>query len=261
MERATEMPVLSKDGSRPLYVQLFEMLRERLRSGALKPGDLIPAESELVRTYGVSRITVRAALDQLVKDGYIDRHRGRGSFVRAVAPEARACLTSFTDQMLALGRRPGATVLAVRVAPAAAFAAEAASPGGASLPFAPEMEVALVERVRSVDGRPVAVVRSFIPHALVPGVDRGAFASDGPEQSLLYVLEHRFGIVLDKGEETLVPTRSDAPTAATLGISVGDPLALKVCTVRDRAGAPVLFDLAFWCAPQTQLIQRVAVAA
>ncbi len=250
---------LAKGSGRPLHLQLYEILRDDVRHGVLKPGDLVPAESELVKAYGVSRITVRAALEHLVREGYIDRHRGRGSFVRAAIPEVRACLTSFTDQMLALGRNPGSRVLDVRVAVADAFAMTASPTGQSRLPFDAGVEVVRIERLRTVDGDALAVVRSFIPHALVPGIGPHAFAERGPAQSLLHVLEHRYGVTLDKGEETIAPARADADTAFKVGIAEGDAIAIKACLVRDTSGAPVLYEVAAWCAPQTQLVQRMSL--
>jgi GntR family transcriptional regulator len=92
-------------------VQLYNDLRAQVQEGKFKPGDLFPAESELMHKYEVSRITVRSALDRLVKDGFIDRYPGRGSFVKALEPETRNCLTSFTDQMLSQGRTPTTKLL------------------------------------------------------------------------------------------------------------------------------------------------------
>ncbi len=245
---------ISKDAGRPLYVQLYEVIREQVRSGTLKPGDPIAAESELTRTFSVSRITVRAALEQLVREGYIDRHRGRGSFVRATAPDTRVCLSSFTHQMLRLGRVPRTEVLGVRVAAARSF-------GPRRLPFDDDEPVALIERLRTVDGERVALVRSYVPHRLVPGIAAADFASEGMGQSLLHVLEHRFGVVLDKGEETLVPAKVDAADAALLEVEPNDAIALKICVVHDVAGAPVLYEEAGWCGAQTQLVQRVCQSA
>ncbi len=244
------MLALSKDAGRPLYVQLYELIRDQVRAGTLKPGDAIAAESELTRTYGVSRITVRAALDQLVREGYIDRYRGRGSYVKSTNPETRACLASFTDQMLSVGRRPRTDVLGLRIDVTAAFVAR-------TLPFSPDVEVVRIERLRWVDGVRVALVHSYIPYDLVRGIDARDFADEGPAQSLLYVLEHRFGVVLDQGEETLVPVNAQPPVTELLGVSGGDAIALKICTVRDVTGTPVLYEEASWSGPQTQLVRRV----
>ena len=245
-------PRLSKDADLPLYAQLYGILRGQVLAGELAPGDLIPAESELVAAYGVSRITVRAALDQLVHDGLIDRQRGRGSFVKAPAEsEARACMVSFTDQMLRAGREPGTRIAGV----ARGHGTEL---GLAASPFATDDLLVRVDRVRLVDGVPAAVMRAFLPDRRVPGLGADTFAERGPEQSLLFVLERRYGLPLDQGEETMAPGTVAEPFASLLGIAPGSAVLVKTCVVRDVAGAAALYEQSYWTAPQTQLVRRVA---
>lgn len=252
---AVAEPRLSKDADLPLYVQLYGILRGQVLSGELTPGDLIPAESELVTAYGVSRITVRAALDQLVHDGLIDRQRGRGSFVRAPAvPDARACMVSFTDQMLGAGREPGTRIAGVARGLATDLELTAS-------PFDRDEPLVRVDRVRLVDGEPAAVMRSFLPDRRVPGLDAASFAERGPQQSLLFVLERRYGLPLDQGEETMAPATAAEPFAALLGIPAGSAVLLKTCVVRDVSGEATLYEEAYWNAPQTQRVRRVASLA
>ncbi|MDF1522964.1 MAG: GntR family transcriptional regulator [Trueperaceae bacterium] len=248
-------PRLSKDADLPLYVQLYGILRGQVVSGELVPGDLIPAESELVATYGVSRITVRAALDQLVHDGLIDRQRGRGSYVKAPAvPDARACMVSFTDQMLGAGREPGTRIAGVARGLAADLDLTAS-------PFDPDEPLVRIDRVRLVDGEPAAVMRSYLPDRRVPGLSATTFAERGPQQSLLFVLERRYGLALDQGEETMAPGTIAEPFAALLGIAPGSAVVVKTCVVRDVSGVATLYEASYWNAPQTQLVRRVASLA
>lgn len=240
---------LDRSDDVPLYQQLYATLRGKVQRGEWAPAAMIPAEAELMADYGVSRITIRAALDQMVRDGLIERQRGRGSFVRAAAPETRACVTSLTEQVVRSGRTPTTDVLGVEIRPAARFAED-------DLPFASDEAVARIERVRRIDGRPVALMRSFIPERHVPGISVRDFAEEGPAQSLLYVLEHRFGVLLDVGEETLLPTGAEKRDAEPLGIEVGAPVAVKICRIENAAGETTLYEEAIWCAPQTQPIQR-----
>ena len=248
-------PRLSKDADLPLYAQLYGILRGQVLGGELAPGDLIPAESVLVATYGVSRITVRAALDQLVQDGLIDRQRGRGSFVKAPAAiESRACMVSFTDQMLRAGREPGTRIAGLERGRAAELGLEAS-------PFAPDDLLVRVDRVRLVDGVPAAVMRGFLPDRRVPGLSTASFAERGAEQSLLFVLERRYGLPLDQGEETVAPGTIAEPFASLLGVAPGSAVLEKTCVVRDVAGVATLYERSYWTAPQTQLVRRVAPSA
>jgi DNA-binding transcriptional regulator YhcF (GntR family) len=98
----------------PNYYRLEQHLRERITSGALKPGDPIPPESQLSRQFGVSRTTVRLALSRLVYDGLIERHRGRGSFVAEPRLEHSKPFLSFEEEVRARGARPGIKLLDMR---------------------------------------------------------------------------------------------------------------------------------------------------
>lgn len=250
MSEPSPSTILRREEGRPLYVQLHERLRSNIQQGTWPAGTRIPSEAELMASFRVSRITARAALDQLVRDGLIERMRGKGSFVRAMEPETRACLISFTEEVSRSGRTPTTDVLGVEVRAAEAFVED-------ELPFAPSELIARIERVRRIDGRRVALMRSFIPERVVPGISSDDFDEVGAAQSLLYVLEHRFGVVLDEGEETLIPQLAVARDAGPLGIDVGDPVAVKVCRISDTAGRTTLYEAAIWCAPQTQPVHRL----
>ena len=239
---------MSKSGSKtPLYQKLYADLRSKIQSGEWQAGDLIPAESELTRDYRLSRITVRAALDQLVKDGLIDRFAGRGSFVKKLEPETTLCLTSFTDQVLSLGRTPSTKLLQLKCLKS----------GAAVWPFEQQATV-VIERLRHVDGQPAALMRSRLPAELIKGINKSHFSETGRAQSLLYVLEHHFGIVLDEGEETIGATRVDEPEASLLDMSAGAAVVERICLVKDIQGRPVVHETALWSLPQTHLLQRRA---
>lgn len=240
---------LAKDAAVPLYRQLYQRLRARIDVGEDAPGDALPTEAALMETYGVSRITVRAALDQLVRDGLIERQRGRGTFVRAEAGAPRSCVTSFTDQMLALGREPSTELLRL----------ETLSPGERAereLPFEPAQDVVVIDRLRSVDGEVAGLVRTFLPSEQVPQLERAHFARTGRGQSLLHVLEHVCGIVLEQGAETSQPVALDASVARVLGVPAGSAAILKTCTLEDVSGAVLLYEEAYWAVAQTQLVKR-----
>ena len=238
---------MSKSSTKtPLYQQLYADLRSKIQSGAWQAGDLIPAESELTRDYGLSRITVRAALDQLVQDGLIDRFAGRGSFVRQLEPETTLCLTSFTEQMLSLGRTPSTQLLGLKqLAPSAVT------------PFEGQKTV-LIERLRLVDGEAAALMRAYLPAELVKGIKASQFKETGRAQSLLFVLEYYFGIVLDEGEERVCATRLAEPEAALLGMAAGAAVVERSCLVKNLRGDPVIYETALWSVPQTHLLQRRA---
>lgn len=233
----------------PLYAQLEAILRRQIGEGQLKQGDAVPTESELGRRYGVSRITVRAALDSLAKDGLLERQPGRGTFVRATQVEPWSCLTSFTEQMLRQGRNPRTKMIRLK--------AETPEPDVAqSLRLEPGEPVVLVERLRLVDEVPAALMRAYIPRRFVRGISRRDFAPTGREQSILYVLERRFGLTISEGEETTAPVCLTQPDAGLLGLSEGSPVVYKSCVIHDSQGEPVLLERAYWSTPQVEQVRR-----
>lgn len=238
----------------PLYAQLEAILRRQIADGLLKPGDALPTEAELEHRYGVSRITVRAALESLTKDGLLERHPGRGTFVKASQVEPWSCLTSFTEQMLRQGRNPRTKMLKLRVERPHTHIA-------AALQLSPPEEAVTVERLRLVDEAPAALMRAYIPHRFVRGISRRDFASTGKEQSILYVLERRYGLAISEGEETTAPVSLKQPEAGLLGLQEGAPAIYKACVLHNRQGEPVLLEQAFWCTPQTELVRRVGTLA
>lgn len=240
-----------RTGRVPLYLQLETALRRQISLGELRPGDLVPSEAELGRQYQVSRITVRAALAHLVKDGLLERQVGRGTFVRLSEPEEWSCLASFTEQMLRAGRIPRTELLKLEL-----LRGEAEFEG--ILAVQPGEEIVFLERLRTVDEVPAALVRSYIPHRFVPGISRTHFTQTGIRQSILYVLERQFGLLIDEGQETTGPACLSEPDAELLGLSDGSPAVYKSCLIHNSLGEPLLFERAYWCAPQTGLVRRRA---
>ena len=113
------MDTINRQSKLPLYQQLYDVLRGNITRGEWKPGDLIPAESELIEQYGVSRITVRQVLDMLVQEGLIYRQRGRGSFVaHPTVEQVLQRLVSFTDDMRQRGFAPNTRIVLSGLLPA-----------------------------------------------------------------------------------------------------------------------------------------------
>src|SRR5690606_8742797 len=99
--------MISNNNVVPLYIQIAENLKDNIRIGKWKEGEKIPSEKELCEIYNVSRITVRNAIDELVKENYLYRERGRGTFVKPAEdnPDAYTVAKGFTDEMKELGKK------------------------------------------------------------------------------------------------------------------------------------------------------------
>src|SRR2546428_5379533 len=109
----------------PRYYKLKESMRERVRAGEWQPGDLIPCQRELGKTSGISRMTARQAITDLVNEGLFYREQGKGTFVsqRKITQQLLQ-LTGFTEDIRARGQRPGTKVLSAEMFPADAVTAE-----------------------------------------------------------------------------------------------------------------------------------------
>ena len=147
----TERP-LDRNSPIPLYFQIAEHLKQAVEDGALKPGERLENELDLAERLGVSRPTVRQAVQRLVEQGLVTRRRGLGTVVVAPRILRSVALTSLYDDLLANHRHPATTVLAAReIAADDEIASVLSLPAGAA--------VLRVERLRLADGTPLALMQ------------------------------------------------------------------------------------------------------
>ena len=196
-----------------LHHQIKEDLFLHLRSGRWAPGAELPTEETLCRHYAVSRGTVRRAIADLVTDGYVERHRGRGSFVSH--PKLESGVVSEYSRFSVVGPRldPGGRVLFCR-------RIRAAKDVAAMMKIDAGLPLWNLERVRYTQGKPVSVQTSFLPVAMCPDLSRQPLASE----HLIDVLRDVYGVLLASAVETIDPTVADGYTAKLLGVNVRTPL-------------------------------------
>src|SRR3954453_12034485 len=145
----------------PKYFQLREILLDLIEDDELPVDSSIPSERELCQRYGLSRMTVRQAVDHLVSEGRLYRVPGKGTFVARPKLDMPLRLVSFTEDMQARGLTPGARELDRRTVPANPHLARVFGvPPGAG--------VHVVERLRTADGEPMAIERCHIPAGVAP---------------------------------------------------------------------------------------------
>lgn len=197
----------------PLYSQLRDLLRRQIEGGVMPVGARLPTEAELMATYGVGRVTVRQAVLDLVRQGYLYRHRGRGTFVcRRRAADGIEPLISFTAEMAARGLVAGARVLALRqVKPPPEIAAK--------LQLGPGERAIYSRRLRTADGNPMAVETSYLAQAIIGGVTRNEL-----EGSLYQLIVHRRGLRIGRAAQAVTPAVAAPEEAALLGVAPGTPV-------------------------------------
>src|SRR4029453_17974025 len=131
-------------------------------------GRAIPSERQLSVDLGVSRLTVRAAIDELVREGLLDRRRGSGTFVREPKIAQELTMTSFSEQMRRRGMRPASRTLSLTTTLADAYL-------GRCLHVSPSERIVVAKRLRLADGETMAIETLHVPEALVPGLSRKDF--------------------------------------------------------------------------------------
>jgi GntR family transcriptional regulator len=197
---------------------------------SLEVGQPIPAERQLAVDLGVSRLTVRAALDDLVRDGYLDRRHGSGTYVTEPKIAQPLTLTSFSDDMRRRGMTPGSRTLELATTLAGARLAH-------RLGVSPEARLIRVKRLRLADSRPMAVEILHVPEALVPGLTRADFE----DHSFYELLRERYGITIASGTQSIEPTVTSEEESEDLGVPLHSPAFLFERTTVSESGRIVEF--------------------
>jgi GntR family transcriptional regulator len=218
--------VLDKDGPKPLYRQLEELLRAQIVQGTYRPNQMIPSEVELSRTFGISRMTARAVVTQLVQEGLLRRAQGKGTFV--VEPKIEAGSLAYRgirQQLEAMGYSTTTQLLQFTTVPADVRSAGILNvPQGEPLFF--------VRRLRSVEGDPISLHLSYIPRALGPTLTDDRLE----DEQLCVVLAEDFNLTSHSVVETLESTQATAAEARLLGVERRFPLLLLTDTHRSVSG-------------------------
>lgn len=194
--------------------RLYLLLKERITSGALPPGFRLPSEPSLATAHGLSRVTIRRALDGLAREGLIRRQAGSGTFVSrqiAKAPVV-ADLSNMLAHLVAMGRATRVKLLSFAyVVPSAAIADALKLTSG-------ERAQASV-RVRYLDDKPLSYLVTHVPETIGVTYSEDDLAS----RPLLELLE-RSGVVAEKADQTISATLAGPITAEALGVEIGSAL-------------------------------------
>ncbi len=193
----------------PYYQQLYEILREEVRRGSWKPGDLMPSEAELIETYQVSRNTVRDVLEMLVNEGYIYRERGRGTFIaKPKVEQTLVQIINFTEDMRRRGIVPSSRVLESELIPAPEEIAQ-------ELRVPVNEELGLLVRLRLGNDEPMSVEESYVVHRFCRGyLDR----HDYGQYSLRKALADDYNMIWSHAVQTIRSVNASAHLAQTLQV-------------------------------------------
>ncbi|HEY0827704.1 MAG TPA: GntR family transcriptional regulator [Bacilli bacterium] len=216
----------------PLYHQLKEILRSQIENGNWKSGDIIPNENLIASDYGLSRGTVREAMDDLVREGLLTRQRGRGTFVAAPKLEQGILsLYSVHEYTKQTGHIPGSQILE--------FVTEQANKKVKEhLQLSANSEIYKLVRTRLVDGEPIMYDRVYIPASDFPGLSE----KDISNVSLYEILSRDYGVVLGKAHQYFEPVLIDQYESQLLKVDKGSPALLIERVTNRMNGTPVVYS-------------------
>ncbi|KJL22134.1 HTH-type transcriptional repressor YvoA [Microbacterium oxydans] len=209
----SESPIRA-DYPEPLWIQAVNLIKVEISSGRLAEGMRLPPERELCTQLGISRVTLRKALLQLVEEGVLSSSHGRGWYVASapVAKEWPNSLESFSETARRMGLEATSIVLRAETGHASLDEAEA-------IGVAPGTPIFRLDRIRLLDGVPIALDASVVPAALLPDVSKTDFAVDS-----LYELLDAAGSGPERADSTIEAREADAQAAESLNVAVGSPL-------------------------------------
>jgi GntR family transcriptional regulator len=203
---------VSRQDARPLYKQVKDRLLEVLADGSVPPMGKLASERELVEHYGVSRITVRQAMRELVAEGHLRSHPGKG-FYSTGRSTAQAfeleLLRSFTATAMRHGLTPGGRLISGKIVPADEKLST-------SLHVGPGDPVVALRRLRLLDGQPVAIAEDWIDARKVPGLLSLDWQTGN--RSLYDELRQRYRLDPESGETVLSSRLATFEEAKLLGL-------------------------------------------
>lgn len=214
-----------KSGPVPRYYQLKEIIRQKITGGQWGPGTPIPSERELCEQYGISRMTARQSITELVNEGYLYREQGKGTFVaQPKITQQLIQLTGFTEDMEARAKHPATQVLNKAMVPAETTIA-------ALLRIKTGQMLFRVQRLRLANGEPLAIETSQINFI---GCEH-LMDEDLEHDSLYQLLANKYGQPPLEADQELEARLATEDEARLLKINKGDPVLLtRRTTYTDR---------------------------
>lgn len=220
---------LVSDGPRaPLHIRIREAIRRQVRDGELVDGSgRLLTEAELVKHFGVSRVTIRSAIRPLVDEGMFARSRGRGTFLRSNKPENWVGrLMGFSETIRDAGYEPGAQIL---------HHGMTNQHDAAVRTLLKERAVWELKRVRLADETPIAIEHAYYP----PDIGLELEKRDLTSIIMYRVFESDLGLDIKEASQTISATAADRLNAGLLGVEVGSPLLAMQRLTTSAAGRPL----------------------
>jgi len=206
-----------EESFKPLYKQLKEKILQDISNQIYKPGDKIPSQNELAKIYGVSRVTVKQALSELIYSGILYAQKGRGTFVRDLPFDkyANNRLGGFSESIEKIGYKAYTKVIDVNVIEANQY-------------LATKLQVEIghlivhLKRIRMINDVPISLENSYLNKAMIGNIE---FTKEFLENKSLYrLLREKSNIKFSHAEEKINAILCDVDVCKLLKISKGEPI-------------------------------------
>ena len=233
MTEPKELFKINRQEKAPLYDLIEQNLRQLILRGQLNQGESVPSEWELAELYGVSRLTVRNALENLTRQGWLVKRHGVGTFVaHPKVTEISPSKLSFTEQMRSIGRKPSSRLVSIRVIPTDADVAS-------SLKLDQGQPVVEIMRVRLADNEPILLETSYLSQARFPGLE---LATQLASTSLYDWLSSQYHTSVAMMDQTLEPVLLSEAQAKHLETLPGTPAMYSKVLAYTSEGVPIEYS-------------------
>jgi len=206
------------------YYRLYELLSAALQDGTIAPGSALPSEPELCTQHGLSRTTVRRALERLEREGRIARRRGSGTYARPQPAVSRLCidLSALPESLAALASCTTTTVLRFNPAPVPPALRAIATDIGAT--------AYLLERLRCSQGEPLSLTSTYLPEAIGHNIRKPL-----PSRASVMMMLDRLGPPTTVVSCSVGAIPADAAASRVLEVPLGSPLLRVRAVLTDEA--------------------------
>ncbi|MFS0559833.1 GntR family transcriptional regulator [Terribacillus sp. 179-K 1B1 HS] len=203
--------MIDKNSPIPLYYQLEQAIRERIETGSLSAGEMLPPERHYTESLGISRMTVRHAMQALIEDGLLERRRNKGLFVKEQPyHQSLSKLTSFSEDMRERGLTPSNRILEWKEIKLNSLAA-------GKLQKEIGTKAIRIKRLRLADNDPIAVEMITSPLEMAENLTENKL-----KESFYTYLEEEMNFTLYRAEQEIEALLADEEVASLLNISPGD---------------------------------------
>jgi GntR family transcriptional regulator len=234
---------LRRDRGALLHRQLFLALREQIKRNVYREGDPIPAEDQLCQSFGVSRITVRRAVADLVDEGWVEKRIGRGTFVKRAGPQSPSGTAStFTESLAKRSKQTQVTVLEVsRRSPPLHVAA--------AMGVARDAQLLYACRLRSISNVPLLFVDSWVMPEYATSITADTLEARSMTETLMAQ-----GVRIRYVTEELSAVAADPHVASHLHVQVGAPLLCVSRLVSQDVGQAVMYLVAYMTSERSRIV-------